>query len=63
MRLATLDVWPNEPHIDITYEPFPTAGQRNCYAYFIGGLSHDDSHLAQIVDVVHQAHTHLDSSK
>lgn len=55
MRLATLDVWPYQPHTDVTYEPFPSAGQRNCYAQFIGGLSHDDSHLAQIADVVSQA--------
>jgi hypothetical protein len=55
MRLATLGVWPDQPHTDTTYEPFPNAGQRNCHAYFIGGLSHDDSHLAQIADVVGQA--------
>jgi hypothetical protein len=57
MRLATLGVWPDQPHTDVTYEPYPSAGQRNCYAYFIGGLSHDESHLAQIADVVSQAKT------
>jgi hypothetical protein len=56
MRLATIDVWPDEPHVDLTYEPYPNAGPRNCYAYFIGGLSHDDSHLNQIREVVRQAH-------
>jgi hypothetical protein len=55
MRLATLDVWPDQPHVEITYEPYPTAGQRNCFAQFIGGLSHEDSHLAQIREVVRQA--------
>ncbi len=55
IRLATIDVWPDEPHTDVTYEPYPSAGQRNCYAYFIGGLSHDDSHLAQFGEVISQS--------
>jgi hypothetical protein len=55
MRLATLDVWPDEPHVDITYEPWPGAGARNCYAQFIGGMSHEHSHLEQIAEVVRQA--------
>lgn len=55
MRLATLDVWPDQPHVEITFEPYPTAGQRNCFAQYIGGLSHEDSHLEQIREVVRQA--------
>lgn len=55
IRLASIDVWPNEPNTEVRYEPFPTAGQRNCFAQFIGGLSHDDSHLAQMAEVVRQA--------
>lgn len=55
MRLAMLDVWPDSPHTDVVHEPRPNAGPRNCFAQFIGGLSHDDSHLAQIADVVSQA--------
>ena len=55
IRLATVDAWPDAPNLDVTFEPFPTAGQRNCFAQFIGGLSHDDSHLAQIADIVKQA--------
>lgn len=55
MRLAMLDVWPNEPHTEITYEPWPNAGARNCYAQFIGGMSHEHSHLEQIAEVVRQA--------
>jgi hypothetical protein len=55
MRLAMIDVWPDQPHLDVAYEPFPGAGQRNCFAQFIGGLSHDDSHLKQIAEVIRQA--------
>ncbi len=55
MRLALLEAWPTEPHTDVMYEPYPSAGQRNCFAQFIGGMSHEDSHLAQIAEVVRQA--------
>jgi hypothetical protein len=55
MRLATLDVWPAQPHTEITHEPWPGAGARNCYAQFLGGMSHEHSHLAQIAEVVRQA--------
>jgi hypothetical protein len=55
MRLATLEVWPAQPHVDVTYEPWPGAGQRNCIAQFAGGMSHEESHLAQIAEVVRQA--------
>jgi hypothetical protein len=57
MRLATLDVWPDRPHTDVLYQPYPNADERNCFAQFIGGLSHDDSHLDQIRDVINQART------
>lgn len=55
MRLATLQVWPDAPHFELTVEPYPGAGQRNCKARFLGGLAHDDSHIAQFRDVVAQA--------
>jgi len=55
MRLTTLEVWPDKPNLEVLHEPFPSAGQRNCFAQFIGGLSHDDSHVGQIAEVVRQA--------
>lgn len=55
MRLATLDVWPDAPHFDITHEPWPNAGARNCIAQFLGGMGHEHSHLEQIAEVVRQA--------
>lgn len=58
MRLAMLDVWPGQPHTDIVVEPFPGSGPRNCYARFLGGLAHDDSHLGQIAEIVRQAKAH-----
>lgn len=55
MRLATLDVWPTEAHLQVVYEPYPGAGAMNAVTRFIGGLSHEDSHLGQIADIVRQA--------
>ena len=55
MRLASLDLWPEEPHLDNTYTPWPSAGPINCVRRFVLGLRHDDDHLEQIADIVQQA--------
>lgn len=54
MRLASLKMWPQPPHMDNTYEPRPGI-THNCISRFVAGLSHDDSHLAQIEKIVKQA--------
>ncbi len=54
MILALLAAWPDEPHLDITIEG--ATGPRNAIARFLGGLSHTDSHLAQISEIVRQSH-------
>lgn len=53
MRLATLDVWPDEPHLELTRE-FGSS-RLNAKAQFLLGLSHDDSHIGQIREIVRQA--------
>lgn len=55
MRLATLDVWPDEPHLQITYEPWPGASELNAIGRFVSGFSHDVDHLGQIAEIVRQA--------
>jgi hypothetical protein len=55
MRLASLDMWPDEPYLENTYEPYAGRGLYNAVMRFIGGLSHDDSHLAQIERLVREA--------
>lgn len=55
MRLASLAMWPDEPHLETVY----ISGRGtvlNPIARFLAGLSHDDSHLEQIADIVRQAH-------
>ena len=55
MRLASLDMWPDQPYLENTYEPYAGRGSYNAVSRFIGGLSHDDSHLAQIERLAREA--------
>lgn len=55
MRLASLDLWPDHPHLDLTYSPWAGLGEINCVARFVLGLLHDDDHLEQIAEIVRQA--------
>lgn len=55
MRHASLAMWPAQPHLQNTYKPWPTAPDINAVGRFVFGLSHDDSHVGQIADVVQQA--------
>lgn len=56
MRLASLDLWPEEPHLqtkrDLGFLPDPV----NAYGQFALGLAHETSHLGQIKEIVRQAH-------
>jgi DinB superfamily len=54
MRLAMLDAWPDEPHLDITYEPYKFTGPLNAIGRFVAGLMHDDSHVEQIRKIMVQ---------
>jgi len=55
MRLASLEMWPAQPHLDNTYLPREGAEPTNAVMRFVNGLRHDDDHLAQIAEVVAQA--------
>lgn len=55
IRLASLDLWPDAPHFELTYSPWRSAGEINCVARFVLGLYHDDDHLTQIAEIVRQA--------
>lgn len=55
MRLASLDLWPDEPHLDNTFESEHTGQTHNAITRFVSGLKHDDDHLDQFKDVVLQA--------
>ncbi len=55
MRLASLEMWPEHPHLDNEYEAWPNGPRLNPISRFVFGLMHDDSHLAQIAEIVRQA--------
>jgi hypothetical protein len=56
MRLASLDLWPVQPHLENTYLPsWQGAQPMNAIARFASGLLHDYDHLGQIAEIVKQA--------
>ncbi len=54
MRLASLEMWPDVPHVDNTYSP-RFGWEINAYGRFVLGLLHDFDHLGQISEIVRQA--------
>ncbi len=57
MRLAMLTAWPDRPDLDNFYTPYAGRPPMNALGRFLGGLAHDDSHLAQLRKIVDQART------
>ena len=56
MRLASLEMWPEESHLDNVYQTWTGGPQVNAVGRFVLGLMHDESHLAQLAEIVSQAH-------
>lgn len=55
LRLASLDMWPDHPHLDNVYQSRPKAPKMNAISRFLYGLMHDDDHLEQITKIIMQA--------
>jgi hypothetical protein len=55
IRLASLEMWPDQPHLDNEYKSRPGAPAMNTTTRFIYGLMHDDDHLEQISNIIEQA--------
>ena len=55
MCLAALDMWPEPPHMENTYEPAPGYPAHTCVSRFAGGLKHASDHLEQINEIIRQA--------
>ena len=56
MRHAFLNTWPDEPHLETSVTAdYPGAKPRNAIQRYVGGLGHDDAHLAQIAEIMRQA--------
>ena len=55
MILATLQVWPDEPDLEVAFTT--SKGMvRNAPARFLGGLMHADEHAGQVAEILRQAH-------
>jgi hypothetical protein len=54
MRLAMLDAWPDEPHLEVASNS-PRFGSFNAISRFIMGLYHDDDHVGQLKEIMRQA--------
>jgi hypothetical protein len=55
IRLASLEMWPGQPHLDNHFRSRPGAPVMNAISRFIYGLQHDDDHLAQLASIIQQA--------
>ncbi|MFL7839918.1 MAG: DinB family protein [Candidatus Promineifilaceae bacterium] len=55
MRLASLEMWPDEPNLENHYIYRKTNVKINAQTRFLFGLKHDDDHLGQIAEIVRQA--------
>ena len=55
MRTSSLNMWPDQPHLQNTHSPFPGMPELSPVEYFCLGLRHDASHLDQLRDVIAQA--------
>lgn len=55
MRLASLEMWPDNPHLDNEYKSRPGAPPMNTITRFIYGLMHDDDHIPHLAEIVEQA--------
>ena len=58
MCLASLEMWPSAPHLDLMAELWPGMAPVNAVGRFVMGLLHADSHLGQIAESVRQAKQH-----
>ena len=55
MRTASLEMWPDPPHLANTFKSWSGDQSYNAIVRFVFGLRHDDSHLGQIAEIVRQA--------
>jgi len=62
MRLASLDMWPEEPHLENVYQAWEGGPKVTPIGRFVLGLKHDFDHIEQIAEIIRQSHqskTHL----
>lgn len=56
MRLAMLNSWPDQPHLEVVIDTSKKRGPVNGIGYTLSGLRHDTDHLGQIAEIMRQCH-------
>lgn len=54
IRLASLGMWPDAPHLDVGHRYWETSGWVNAKGIFAWGLAHDDDHIRQVTKIIAQ---------
>ena len=57
IRLASLQMWPDVPNLELSYQAWPGGPQVSALGRFVLGLMHDDDHLGQMREIVRQVRT------
>ena len=55
MRQASLQMWPDDPHLEVEYQAWKNGPKVNAVGRFILGILHSDDHIGQIKEIVRQA--------
>lgn len=55
MRVASLDLWPDDPHMEVIFQFGADKPKYNAVQRFVLGLRHEADHLEQIREIVRQA--------
>lgn len=64
MRVASLEMWPDTPHLDNGYVAWNTSGWVNAKGIFVWGLAHDADHERQMRQILWQSrHVRLDAAR
>jgi hypothetical protein len=53
--LASLQLWPDDPHLDNYYQRREGGQKINALAYYTSGLMHAEGHLNQLHDIMNQS--------
>lgn len=55
MQLAFLDTWPDQPHLDLTFDKYEAYwGRVNAIGATLSGVRHTADHYGQIEDIIRQ---------
>jgi hypothetical protein len=55
IRIASLELWPDAPHLENGYVAWSTSGWVNAKGIFVWGLAHDADHERQMGQIIRQS--------